>query len=276
MPYRMPPSRGNDRSTYQLSRSMLYNPLRDFLADLAKRDRVEQWYEFVDWGEAGNFTLAQTQTSTSFTVVDGLGGVMAGTAVATTTANISAIGKTRFVGNNNCLLEARWKIDTVAATYIAEVGFVSAAPATGASVVADIDVPSFFTTATNAAVFGIWQNQTHANFAFATNGSFTGQTVASTLLTTANSPITAPTADTYVTVKVLLLTDPDETGKSKAYCWVNNRLLASHTAAAGAVNGQVAVYPWIYLQAVSAAAKSMTVDYVRVSQDRSALMAALE
>jgi hypothetical protein len=173
-------------------------------------------------------------------------------------------------------MEVRWKVDTIAATYIAEFGFVNAVGTTGAAAVVDIDVPTFFTNVTNAAVFGIWQNQTHANLAFATLGSFTSQTVASTLLTTSNSAITAPAADTYVTVAVLLMTDPDETAKSKAYAWVNGRLVASHEAAAGAINGQAAVYPYVYLQAVSAAAKVMTVDYLHVSQDRAALGAALE
>lgn len=276
MPYRMPPATGYDLSDYQLGRSQLNNSLRDFLKHYAKRDRVSKFWDFDSFGDTADFTLAQTQTSTNFTVVDGLGGVMAGTVVNTTTANISAIGKTRWNGNNNCMAEFRWKLDTVATTYIAECGFVNAAPATGASVVADIDTPSFFTTATNAAIFGIWQNQTHANFAFASVGSFTSQTVASTLLTTSNSRITAPAADTYVTVRVLLLTDPDETGKSKAFAWVNGRLVAQHQASAGAINGQAAIYPWIYFQSVTAVAKVPTVDYIWVSQDRAALMAALE
>jgi hypothetical protein len=274
MPNILPPRTGYDRSRHQLGRSMLKNPLRDFLRDLAKRDRVEIFLDFMDWGEAANFTVAQTQTSVSFTVVDGLGGVMAGTAVGTTTASISAIYKTQVQGNNNPEVEIRWKINTVASTYIVEAGFVNVAPATGASVVADIDTPSFFTTVTNAAIFGVWANQTHANFAFASNGSFTGQTVASTLLT---SGTTAPAADTYVTTKVLLLTDKDETSKTKAYCWLNGRLVASHdTDADGHINGASAVYPWFYVQAVAATARIATVDYVRIAHDRAALEAALE
>lgn len=276
MPNILPPTTGYDRSRYQLGRSMLKNPLRDFLRDLATRDRVSYVWDFVDWGESANFTLAQTQTSVSFTVVDGPNGVMAGTAVGASTASISAIGKTQVIGNANPEIEIRWKVSTVVASYIVEGGWVNAAATTGASAVVDIDTPSFFTNVTNAAIWGIWTNQTHANFAFATLGSFTGQTVASTLLTASNSPITAPTADTYVTAKVLLLTDKDETGKSKAYCWLNGKLVAQHTAAAGAINGQAAVYPWIYIQGVTTVARIMTVDYVRVAWDRSPLEAALE
>ena len=273
MPNRLPPRIGYDRSRALLSRSNLHNPLRDFLRDYATRDRVLQRFEFMNWGDTASFTMAQTQTSVNFTVADGANGVMAGTAVATTTANISAIYKTQVLGNANPSVEIRWKLNTVATNYIVEAGFVNVAPATGASVVADIDVPSFYTTATNAAIFGIWTNQTHAGFAFASVGSFTSQTVASTLLT---SGTTSPAADTYVTTKVLLLTDPDETGKTKAYCWLNGKLVASHEVAAGAINGQATIYPWFYVQAVSAAAKIATVDYIEIAHDRAALEAALE
>lgn len=273
----LPP--GYELSDYQLSRASLKNPLRDFLRHLSKRDRVSTFYDFENWGEAANFTMAQTQTSTNFTVIDGAGGVLAGTAVNTTTANISAVGKTRWLGNNNCMFEARLKVSTVASTFIIEAGFVDGAPATGASFVVDIDTAGATAASqvgTNAAVFGIWNNQTHTSFAFASVGSFTSQTVATTLITAATSNFTTPVADTYLTVRVLLLTNPGETGKSKAYCWVNGKLRASHTAAAGAVNGQAALYPWLYLQTVSATTRVLTVDYVWMSQDRSALQAALE
>lgn len=275
MPNRLPPARGPyELSNAQLSRSMLNNPLRDFLRNLAKRDRVDQFIDFTDWGDAANFTLAQTQTSTNFTVVDGLGGVLSGTTANTTTANISMVGKTRFSGNNNCMFEARFKVNTVASTFIIEAGWVDAAPATGASFVTDIDTPSF--VGTNGAVFGFWNNQSHTSFAFGSVGSFTSQTVASTLVTAATSNFTTPVADTYITVKVLLLTAKNETGKSKAYCWINGILRASHVAAAGAVNGQIALYPWFYLQTVAAAVKVPTVDYIWLSQDRHALEAASE
>jgi hypothetical protein len=284
MPNYAPPSRGYERSNHLLGRSNLKNPLRDFLKDLAKRDRVEHFYEFMDWSETTSFTLAQTQTSVSFTVVDGQGGVMAGTAVGASTANISAIHKTRLLGNCNPEVEFRWKINTIVASYIVEAGLVDAAPATGAAFVADIDTANATAASfvgTNGAVFGIWSNQTHANFAFASIGSFTSQTVASTLLTTSNSAITAPTADTYVTVTVGLYTPPGKTGRSVAYAKVNGRLVASHVgtltgAEMGAVNGQTALYPWINVQGVTTVARIFTVDYIRISHDRAALGAALE
>lgn len=276
MPNIMPVSRGYERSNFQLGRSKLRGPLRDFLKDLAKRDRVESFWDFMDWSDTASFTMGQTATSVVFTTVDAPAGVMAGTAVGASTASISAIGKTQVLGNANPEIEIRWKVATIAASYIIEGGFVNAAATTGASAVVDIDVPSFFTNVTNAALLGIWTNQTHANFAFATLGSFTSQTVASTLLTVANAPITAPTADTYVTFTVGLLTPPGGTGKTKAYAKLNGRIVATHDAAAGAINGQAALYPWFYIQGVTTVARIATVDYIRVSHDRVALEAASE
>ncbi len=279
MPNRMPPARGYDLTDYQLSRANLYNPLRDFLKHYAKRDRVSKFWDFDSFSDTADFTLAQTQTSTNFTVVDGLGGVVSGTTASVTTASISMIGKTRWNGNNNCMFEARFKVDTVASTFIIEAGLVNAAPATGASVVADIDTPSFFTTATNVAMFGIWNNQTHTSIAFASVGSFTSQTVASTLITAASATFTTPVADTYITARILLLSTV--TGRSKMYGWVNGILRASHVglltgAEMGAVNGQSAIYPWFYLQTVAAAVKVPTLDYLWMSQDRAALSGQLE
>lgn len=275
MPNRMPPRTGYERSNHQLGRSMLKNPLRDFLRDLAKRDRVEAFFDFMDWGETSNFTMAQTQTGTTFTVIDGPNGVMAGTNAATATASLSAIGKTQVLGNANPEVEVRWKISTTPATYAIEIGFVNAAPATGASVVADIDTGTFFTTATNAAIFGVWSNQTHAGFGFASIGSFTGQTMATTLLT---SGTTAPTADTYATVTVGVITDPDQTGKSKCYAKLNGKTVATHDSDAdGHINGQAAIYPWIYIATpTGTVARVFTVDYVAIRHDRAALEAALE
>ena len=274
MPNRMLPSRGYDRSTALLSRSNLHNPLRDFLKDLARRDRVVFYNDFKDRNDVNNWTMAQTQTSVNFTHAADQVGVMAGTAVGVTTASISMITKDPFRGNANVFFEGRFKINTVASTFIIEFGLVDAAPTTGASFVSDIDTPAF--TGTNGAVFGIWNNQTHTSIAFASVGSFTSQTVASTLITAASAGFTTPVADTYITASLLLLTDPGETGKTKVYGWVNGVLRARHELTAGAVNGQANLFGWFYCQAVAASAKIPTIDYVYGAQDRSELEAALE
>lgn len=272
MPNRLPPSRGYDRSNYQLSRSLLGNPLRDFLVDLSTRDRVTFFNDFKDINEVNNWTMAQTQTSVNFTGATDVVGVLAGTAVATTTASISMVSKQAWNGNSNVMIEGRFKLNTVASTFAIEFGLVDGAPATGAAFVTDVDVPSF--AGTNGAVFVFDNSQTHTGIAFGSVGSFTSQTVASTLLTTG---FTTPAADTYITAKVLLLTDPDETSKSKAYLWVNGQLRASHDSrAAGYVNGASNLFGWFYVKAIGAAAKIATVDYMRITQDRFALGAASE
>jgi hypothetical protein len=275
MPYRQDPQRGYTRSVANLSQEFLHNPLRTFLRDLAIRDRVVDFDDFKNRNDINNWTMAQTQTSTNFTVTTLVEGALIATTASTTTASVSMITKEPWAGNNNCTIEGRFKVNTVASTFLIEFGFVDAAPATGASFVTDIDVPSF--AGTNGTVFGIWNNQTHTSIAFGSVGSFTSQTVASTLITAATNNFTTPVADTYITVKIQLLTDPDETGKTKMYGWVNGKLLAKHdTTAAGAVNGQSNLFGWFYLQTVAAAVKVPTIDYVHLSQDRSALMVALE
>lgn len=279
MPNRLDPARGYTRSTAQLSRSMLNGPLRDFLRDLATRDRVQMLWDFKDIDDVNDFTMAQTQTSTSFTSVADQVGVLQATTANTTTANISMIGKQAWGGNSNVSIEGRFKINTVATTYIIEFGLVDGAPATGASFVTDIDtagVTAASFVGTNGVVFGIWNNQTHTSFAFASIGSFTSQTVATTLITAATSNFTTPVADTYITARIQLLTNKSETGKTKAYLWVNGILRAQHAVAAGAINGQSNLFPWFYVQTVAAAVKIPTIDYIRCVQDRFALEAASE
>lgn len=274
MPNRLDNPRGYNASSALLGRSMLGNPLRDFLRDLATRDRVVFFNDFKDIGEVNNWTMAQTQTSTNFTSVADVVGVLQATTASVTTANISMVTKQAWNGNSNVTFEARFKINTVASTFAIEAGLVDGAPATGASFVTDVDVPSF--GGTNGAVFVFDNSQTHTSIAFASVGSFTSQTVASTLITAATAGFTTPVADTYITVKIQLLTDPDETSKSKAYLWVNGILRGRHEAAAGAVNGASNLFGWFYVKTVAAAVKIPTIDYVRITQDRSALMAALE
>lgn len=279
MPYRMPPERGYDRSSRLLGRSLLGNPLRDFLADLATRDRVEFYDDFLgDTINLDNLALAQSQTSTNYAVAVATGGTISGTTASVTTASLSLITPAIWAGNNNASFECRMKVNTVASTWIMEAGLIDAVPGSSGPGIADIDNPGGTgATMTCGALFHINNAATHTAFAFGTVGGFTGQTFVTTLLTTSVSPIITPVADTYLTVKVQLLTDPDETGKSKAYLWINGRLVASHdTTAAGHVNGQQGLAGWIYFQTVAAAVKIHTIDYIRIAQDRSALMAAME
>lgn len=266
MATRLPPNQGYDRSSRQLSRAMLNNPLRDFLADLAYRDRVEHYDDFlVDTINLDAYAVAQSQTSTSFAVAVGRNGTIAGTTAATTTASVSLITAANWYGDANCSFEARLKINSIANTWIIEGGLIDAVPGSSGPGIADIDTATG-ATMTSGALFHINTAQTHANAAFGTIGDFTGQTFATTLLT---SGFTAPAADTYFTVKVQLVNVA--ASKSMAYLWINGKRVAAHdTASAGAVDGSQGLAGWIYLQSVSANAKVLTVDYLRLAQDRNA------
>lgn len=274
MPNRMPPSRGYDQSTNLLSRSNLQNPLRHFLADYASRDRVVFFDDFA--GDAinldsyavaasgGGTAFAYSATATTLTGAT----VVLGTTTATAAATVTLITPPVWYGAANASFEARLKINTTADMFI-EAGFVDAAPGSNAPAVTDIDTPTL--VATNAALLTIDTTQTHNLFAFATIGDDTGQTVATTLFTAATQGVTAPTADTFFTVKVQLLTDPDETGKTKAYCWVNGKLVASHhTDLDGYVKGTLGLAGWICVGSRTNAARLGTIDYIRMSQDRGA------
>lgn len=280
MPNRLDPARGYDRSNYQLGRSQLNNPLRDFLRDIAVRDRVAFFDDFLgDTIDLNNYAVVKQGTGVAFALAVATNGtIQASTETGVVTSPVSLISPAIWAGNNNASFEARFKINTVATTYIMEAGFIDAVPAAAGPGVADIDLIAGGTgaTMTCGALFQIATNQTHTSVAFVTAGGFTSQTLASTLITAATSGFTTPAAATYLTVKVQLLTNSGETGKSKAYCWINGKLLAKHEAAAGAVNGQQGLAFWFYGQAVASNALVYTIDYIRVSQDRFALNAASE
>ena len=273
MPNRVPPERGYDLSYQQLNRTGLHGPLRDFLRSYARRDRVVMEDDFVgDTINLDNYALAQSQTSVTHVHAAALNGIIQGTVVATTTASLSIVTPAIWAGNNNASFEARFKVNTVASTFILEAGFIDAVPGSAGPGIADIDTATG-ATMTCGALFHFNNAQTHTGIAFGTIGDATGQTFATTLMTTG---FTTPVADTYMTIKVQLLTNPGETGKTKALLWVNSKLRATHAPAAGAVDGTQLLAGWLYVQAVAAAAKIHYVDYIRIEQDRAALGAALE
>lgn len=273
MPNRMPPERGYDTSYQQLSRTQLYGPLRDFLKHYARRDRVVLYDDFLgDTIDLNNYALATSQSSVTHVASAALNGVIQGTVVATTTASLSIVTPAIWSGNNNASFEARFKVNTVASTFILEAGFIDAVPGSAGPGIADIDTATG-ATMTCGALFHFNNSQTHTGIAFGTIGDGSGQTFATTLLTTG---FTTPVADTYMTVKVQLMTAAGETGKTKAHLWVNGVRRASHTPAAGAVDGTQLLAGWLYVHAVAAAAKIHYVDYIRIEQDRAALEAALE
>lgn len=265
MPSRAPSLRGYNRSTHQLSRSQLGNPLRDFLADLATRDRVELFDDFLgDTINLDNYAVAQSQTSGNFAIAVGRNGTIAGSSAAVTTASVSLITAANWYGDANASFEARLKINTVASTFIIEGGLIDAVPGSSGSGIADIDTATG-ATMTCGALFHINKDATHTGFAFGTIGGFTGQTFATTLVTTG---FTTPVADTYLTIEVQLVNVA--ASKSMAYLKINGKRVAAHEASAGAVNGGQGLAGWIYLQSVAAAAKVLTVDYIRLAQDRNA------
>jgi hypothetical protein len=216
------------------------------------------------------YAVAAAGTGVSFAAT--AGNITAATCISALTGDtagqaVSLITPVQWFGDNNPLFECRFRTNATQGQI--ELGFVDVAQGSNAPAVTDVDVPTV--AATNCALLVIDTTQTHAAFAFVTIGNFTGQTVASTLITTGVSPIVVPTANVFFTVQIALITDPDESGKTKAYCRINGKTVASHdTVAAGRVNGQSGLAGWVYYRTRAAAAIVPTVDYIRLSQDRNA------
>ena len=275
MAFRLPPTRGYDQSIRQLSRSMLNNPLRDFLTDYAKRDRIELFDDFLgDTINLDNYVVAAAGTGVAFNLTTvTVGGAAVATSGATAGQICSILTPAIWAGNNNCAIEIRAQIST-AANIVMEGGFTDTGGTGTTLQVTDIDDSTI--AATNCALFTIDTTQTHLTYAFATIGTGASQTVATTLLTTSNSHVTGPTDNTYFTAKIQLLTDPDETGKTKAYLWLNGRLVAKHEAAAGAIDGTRPLAGWFAFGSRTSAARTAKIDYIRITQDRVALSALSE
>lgn len=278
MPNRSLPDRGYDGSFDRLNGIQLgHGPMRRFLEEYAWRDTVRVFDDFAGdtlwtdlWAAAASGTgVAFNQTTVA----------VGGTAIATTAnltgASVSLVGPTIWKGDHNAIMEARLKVSTATSNHI-EVGWTPLVPGSSNPVVT---TPALAPTigVTDAAILALDTTASHTSFAFCSIGSFTSQTAVATLITAATHNTIAPTAGVFFTVRIAMLTDPDETGKTKLYCWLNDRLVASHdTAAAGRINGQILLAPWIYYKTIAAAQPTIEVDYIRVKQDRIALMGASE
>lgn len=257
---------GYQLSDAQLAQYQLQNPQRRFLEWGAMRDYVVLADDFLgDTINLDNYAVAASGTGTAFAATVARSGTISATSANVDNASVSLITPAMWFGDANPILEVRLKV-SVATSINLEVGFIDVVPGSSAAGITDIDVPTF--AATNCALFHMDTDQTHAGFAFGTIGDFTGQTVATTLLT---SGFTVPTADTFFTVAVQLLTNSGETGKTKAALFLNGKRRATHaSAAAGHVNGQAGLAAWVYLRTRAAATPVITVDYIRIRADRGA------
>jgi hypothetical protein len=269
----MPDTRGI-AAGYPLSRNELRKvaglgrgPLRDFMEFYASRDNSVFFDDFL--GDTINLDMYAVANGGGASVASFATNVQRGGVIRATTgtanddtASASLIMPLNWYGDNNCGMEARWKLETSVAAYKVEIGFIDAVPASNAGGVTDEDTPT--AAFADGAMMSVDTSETFTTPGFYTKGSTASQNIARTSM--AGIPgLTngvTPLISTYVTTRVQIQ-------GNNAFCWMNGRLVASHnTQAAGHVEGGVALAPWVYVSAKSATSKSLDLDYLLVWQDR--------
>lgn len=189
--------------------------------------------------------------------------VEGGTIIGTTgtangvTASESLIMPLTWYGDRNAGMEVIFKPSALTEIKV-EVGFIDAVPGSNTAGINNIATPTFF--AADGALFLFDHTGSTTTCGFYTVGSTTGQPDAVTAVTSTLS------STVWNRVRVQLI-------GNNAMCWMNGQLVANHqTDADGYVEGGVALAPWIYLRANSAATKSLSVDQIEVWAERPALV----
>lgn len=146
-------------------------------------------------------------------------------------------------GDNGVYFIARVKLDTLASSKI-EVGLTDAVDDDGA--VAVKATPTF--TATDCALF-VRDTTEDTALTFQSNGGTSDANVdwSGTVA-----------ADTYITIEIVV-DGPTGTTGDNASGYVNGQLVGT-----GNINGANALTPWFYVETLSAATRTLTVDYVGI------------
>lgn len=266
------PRNGYPLSNRELRKLMGINStLYDFLRFYATRSVIHQFDDFT--GDTINLDLYAVAngggaSAASFAISlaeDGMIRATTGTA-NDATASASLIGPLNWYGDRNCGIEIRAKASAVASVKL-EFGFIDGVPSSNAPGVTDEDTPT--AAFADGAVISLDSSETSTVLQFTTKGSTASQDIQATVLSSTNrvpnfTSGTTPVLAEWFTVRVEII-------GNMAYAWANGKLFASHdTQAAGAVEGGVALAPWIYVGANSATSRTLDVDYIRVWKDRNA------
>lgn len=235
----------------------------DFLNVLAYQDTYFKLHDFDEDTINLDYWAVANSSGTSaadFAIAVARSGQIQADTGTDDNGSVSLIGPKIFYGDAHCGVEFRIKTDVVV-DFNLECGWATAAPGSNAAVFTDVDTP---TIVTDSAIFAVDTDQTIATAAFGTDGSTANQDVKRTTLagipgfTAGNLPVLA----TFYTVRIQL------EGNS-AYCYVNNKLVASHNDdPQGNIEGGTAVAPWVYCRTRSTTAVFPQIDYIALWQDR--------
>jgi hypothetical protein len=254
---RLTPRNGYPLSTAELRKVMGRGVLHDFL-EYGARETCHIFDDFLgDTINLDNYAVANSggTAAASFAISAAANGIITGTPGTDDNASMSLVLPLIWSGDANCGMEIAVKLTTITTVQF-ETGFIDAVPGSNAPGITDIDTPAI--AGSDSALFGFDTAQTLKTCAFVTDGATTGQDCIKTTV----SPAFTPTAGSYFVVRIQLV-------GNHAYCWLNGRLVASHSAvAAGAVEGGTLLAPWVYVKNKSAATHVTSLDYLRVWADR--------
>jgi hypothetical protein len=174
-----------------------------------------------------------------------------------------------FLGDNNCGVEFRWKIDNID-TLLFEIGFNDPLSAYGTSddgAIDNHDTPTIGNGATDVALVARDSGASLTTMQFVTDGSTGSMDTTGTNLGTRT-----PTNTVYQTVRVQLTQTASAVAASHAYVFDQNGALqedAQHgSAIASQIKGDVLLEARLYVEALTTAARVCDVDLIAVWQDR--------
>ena len=193
------------------------------------------------------------------------GGVVQGVTGAVGGDTAAFWGMHTWLGDKNCGMELRWKIDNIDDVQW-EIGLAAPYVDQKLTGIADIDGPTF-TDDIDLALVGMDTSESTTTMRFVTDGTTTDMNGTATSLGTRT-----PTNAAYQIVRVQLTRVASAVSASSAYIFDQNQVLqetAHHgSALASQIKGDVLMGPTIVVEAVTTSARTTNVDYIAVWQDR--------
>lgn len=174
-----------------------------------------------------------------------------------------------WLGDNNCGVEVRWKIDNID-TLLFEIGFndpLSAYGTTDDGAINSHDTPSIANGATDVALVARDSGATLTTMQLVTDGSTGSMNTTGTDLGTRT-----PTNAVYQTVRVQLTQTASAVAATHAYVFDQNGALqeeAQHgDVLASQIKGDVLMEARVYIEALTTAVRVCDVDMIAIWQDR--------
>ena len=190
-------------------------------------------------------TAGTNYAATDVTFLAGCGGTLAANNVdVTDDSSITILGTGNYRINSNPVLEARFKVDNIANCY-AVVGFVEGSYTNKTTIDDDICVVGI--DSDNGHGFGATE------IVLFTNDNAGGDASDDCGVVMAN--------DTYIKVKM------DLTDTEQPKVWINGNEVTAGSIL-GTVQAGITVAPYIMVQNLSGAARTLTIDYIKCWQDR--------